>query len=211
MIMEAKNSARAERRRKVQDRITAQWAADSRHRRRVRLMMALTVTVLLSGAGTGIWYAEADGSHSVGRAAGVSDPSMDRSSALLASTAHQATGQTVDGIVESNSIERIAYHIHSHLTVFVGSERKLVPYGVGIVPPYGLQTSSDGGKFVNGGSKFYFLHTHDETGIIHVESPDQRQFTLGNFFHVWRQPLGPKQVGPYRGKVVVYVDRSSWT
>jgi hypothetical protein len=29
------------------------------------------------------------------------------------------------------------------------------------------------------------LHTHDSSGIIHVESPVNRKFTLGEFFDVW--------------------------
>jgi hypothetical protein len=29
------------------------------------------------------------------------------------------------------------------------------------------------------------LHTHDTTGVIHVESPTVRDFTLGEFFGVW--------------------------
>src|SRR5581483_12030445 len=29
------------------------------------------------------------------------------------------------------------------------------------------------------------LHTHEPDGIIHVESPVNRKFTLGEFFDVW--------------------------
>jgi hypothetical protein len=31
----------------------------------------------------------------------------------------------------------------------------------------------------------YWLHTHDGTGIIHIESPIKRDFTLGQFFDIW--------------------------
>src|SRR5205823_14298698 len=30
------------------------------------------------------------------------------------------------------------------------------------------------------------LHTHDATGVVHVESPTIETFTLGQFFDVWR-------------------------
>ncbi|HVA52669.1 MAG TPA: hypothetical protein VNF05_04060, partial [Acidimicrobiales bacterium] len=50
----------------------------------------------------------------------------------------------------------------------------------------------------------YWLHTHVADGIIHVEAPKKQSFTLGQFFDVWGQPLGPNQVGPDKGKVVVY-------
>ena len=46
------------------------------------------------------------------------------------------------------------------------------------------------------------LHTHAADGIIHIESPVHRTFTLGDFFDVWGQSLGPDQVGPATGPVV---------
>ena len=33
----------------------------------------------------------------------------------------------------------------------------------------------------------YWLHTHDNSGIIHVESPEKRDFTLGQFFDIWNK------------------------
>jgi hypothetical protein len=40
----------------------------------------------------------------------------------------------------------------------------------------------------------YWLHTHDETGIIHIESPIKRDFTLGRFFDLWKRKLNNTQV-----------------
>ena len=34
-------------------------------------------------------------------------------------------------------------------------------------------------------SCLYWLHTHEEEGIIHIESPIIRSFTLGEFFDIW--------------------------
>jgi hypothetical protein len=39
------------------------------------------------------------------------------------------------------------------------------------------------------------LHTHDPSGIIHVESPEKRDFTLGQFFTEWGVPLTATQLG----------------
>ena len=47
----------------------------------------------------------------------------------------------------------------------------------------------------NGGQCIYWLHTHAPDGVIHIESPTQRIYTLGNFFDDWRQPLSADQVG----------------
>jgi hypothetical protein len=48
------------------------------------------------------------------------------------------------------------------------------------------------------------LHTHASDGIIHIESPSPRTYTLGDFFDVWHQPLGANRVGPFRGHVVAF-------
>jgi len=140
---------------------------------------------------------------------------QDSSSALLARTSTGLTGQTVDGI-SSNSNEQLVFHIHAHLAIYVNGEQKLVPYGIGIVPPYQLQqipagNPAAGSEFVGGGSKFYWLHTHDETGVIHIESPKQETFTLGQFFDEWGQQLGPNQVGSSSGKVIAYVNGKVFT
>ena len=140
---------------------------------------------------------------------------QDSSTALLARTNTGLTGQTVDGI-SSNDMEQLVFHIHAHLAIYVNGEQKLIPYGVGIVPPYQLQTipagnPSAGSSFVGGGSKFYWLHTHDETGVIHIESPKQETFTLGQFFDEWGQQLGPDVVGPAHGHVTVLVNGKVFT
>ena len=36
------------------------------------------------------------------------------------------------------------------------------------------------------------LHTHDSSGIMHVESPTKRTFDLGQFFGVWGVRLTPQ-------------------
>jgi hypothetical protein len=133
-----------------------------------------------------------------------SAPQIDTNPALLASTAGQARGEPVDGI-EAGSMEQLLFHIHAHLAIYVHGQQKFVPYGIGIVPPYQMQNTASG-PFVAGGSKFYWLHTHDETGIIHIECPQHRTFTLGDLFGIWHQPLSPTQAGPATGQVAVLVD-----
>ena len=38
------------------------------------------------------------------------------------------------------------------------------------------------------------LHTHEPVGVIHVESQDIRNFTLGQFFTLWGVPLDGAKV-----------------
>jgi hypothetical protein len=48
---------------------------------------------------------------------------------------HRApTGATVDGIA-CQAGEQVAYHIHSHLTIYASGARQVVPAGIGIPGP----------------------------------------------------------------------------
>jgi hypothetical protein len=78
--------------------------------------------------------------------------------------------------------EGTVLHIHQHLDLYVNGRRVTVPAGIGIDEVQGFISP---------------LHTHDKTGIIHVESPDVRTFTLGQFFGVWGLRLTPRCLGGY--------------
>jgi hypothetical protein len=86
-------------------------------------------------------------------------------------------------------------HVHQHLDLFVDGRRVVVPQGIGIDP---------------GGGFLVPLHTHDDSGIIHVESPVERDYTLGEFFGVWGVQLTRRCLGGYcaagDGSLRVFVD-----
>jgi hypothetical protein len=63
-----------------------------------------------------------------------------------------------------------ALHTHQHLDLFVDGQPVPVPADIGINAAAGYLAP---------------IHTHDATGIIHVESPVVRDFTLGDFFDIW--------------------------
>jgi hypothetical protein len=114
----------------------------------------------------------------------------------------------VDGI-QCGSTEQLAYHIHARLTVFVNGQRRTIPAGVGI-PGAIVQTTSQG-PVVGQGTCFYWLHTHTTDGVLHIESPTARIYTLGNFFDEWGQPLSANQVAAAKGKVTAFVNGKRWT
>jgi hypothetical protein len=126
----------------------------------------------------------------------------------LAGTSSATTGQTIDGI-GCNTSEQTLFHIHTHLTIFVNGQQRQVPAGIGI--PGAVTTQTQAGPFIESGSCFYWLHTHAADGIIHIESPVQRSYTLGEFFDEWGQPLGPDQVGSSHGKVTAIVNGKVFT
>ena len=127
----------------------------------------------------------------------------------LVSSATTAKGGAVDGI-SCLGREQLALHIHTHLSIFVNGAQRQVPYGIGIAPPRQVQNSPSG-PVVASGSCFYWLHTHTSDGIIHIESPVVRTYTLGDFFDIWGQPLGPDQVGPAKGKVTALYNGKRYT
>jgi hypothetical protein len=117
--------------------------------------------------------------------------------------------QTVDGI-KCQLAEKLAFHIHAHLAIFVNGKQKQVPFGIGIGPPLKGQNFPVG-PFVTEGSCFSWLHTHAGDGIIHEEGPVKETFTLGQFAAVWGITLSPTQVGPARGKVTTLVNGKVWS
>lgn len=103
-----------------------------------------------------------------------------------------ASGQVVDDM-QCTSSEQLVFHIHAYLEIYVNGQPFTVPPGVGIVGPPGTGVSALGSNGLK--SCLYPLHVHDgEPNIVHIESPVQKTYTLGNLFDVWGQPLSGTQV-----------------
>ena len=113
----------------------------------------------------------------------------------------------VDGI-SCAPTEQLVYHIHQHLAVFDDGTLYQLPAGVGIPGSQAEQT--DEGPIAAGGKCLYWLHTHTTDGVIHVESPTKRIYTLGNFFDVWHQPLSSDRVASLHGAVTSFVNGRPW-
>jgi len=133
----------------------------------------------------------------------------------LAPAASKATAtQDVDGIkCEHNA--KLVFHVHTHVTVFVDGKPRAIPAGVGVDPPVGpdnYRASPIGPQFgETPGQCLAWVSTRYADGLIHVESSEQRSFTLGDFFKVWGQPLGTNELGPEQGRVTAIVNRKAWT
>jgi hypothetical protein len=120
----------------------------------------------------------------------------------LATLLNAATGQTMNGI-ECQTNEQLVLHVHTHLTIFVNGQARVIPYGIGI--PGFQAVDVKGGPFVQTGTCFYWLHVHADDGVIHIESPNTAlSFTLGEFFDEWGIPLSKTQVGQAAGPVTVF-------
>jgi hypothetical protein len=114
----------------------------------------------------------------------------------------------VDGITCGPS-EQLVYHIHAHLAVFKNGQAYTLPAGIGIPGSHAVDTNQ--GPIASGGSCIYWLHTHTNDGVIHIESPSKKIYTLGNFFDEWHQPLSKNQVGTLSGPVTAFVNGKQWS
>jgi hypothetical protein len=118
------------------------------------------------------------------------------------------TPAAADG-VQCKPGEQLAYHIHSHLAVFDNGTLYALPPGIGI-PGSQVEESPQYGPVAVGGQCYFWLHTHTSDGVIHIESPERRIFTLGDFFGVWRQPLSADRVADLHGRIIAFVNGKPW-
>lgn len=77
--------------------------------------------------------------------------------------------------------EMLEVHYHAHLELMIRGVRVTVPALIGIDAK---------------AQRISPLHTHDTTGIIHIESEKDIPFTMGQLFAEWGQPLTSNRIGP---------------
>jgi hypothetical protein len=72
--------------------------------------------------------------------------------------------------ISCDTNEHADIHIHAHITMYINGQRVPVPGTIGIAPD---------------SSCLYWLHTHSNDGVIHIEAPAGQSFILGNFLDIW--------------------------
>jgi len=77
------------------------------------------------------------------------------------------------------------YHVHVHLAIIKDGVMRAVPEFIGLP-----------------GNCFYETHTHDNTGVMHIEALAYKDFKLGNFFTVWGQPLSKNNAAGFTGEPI---------
>ena len=85
--------------------------------------------------------------------------------------------------LRAQSGETLEFHYHAHLDIMDSTQAVAVPAGIGMVIQNGQEVALTS------------LHTHDTTGIIHIESAANVPFTLGQVFTEWGVRLTATQVG----------------
>jgi hypothetical protein len=115
-----------------------------------------------------------------------------------------STQPTVNGI-PCDALQQTQVHYHAAIQIVYGGVVHPIPADIGISGNPSAPTC------------YYWLHVHAANpDTIHIESPKNRTFTLGDFFAVWskwsgiKQPLDATHVSTLTltpdQKLVIYVD-----
>lgn len=84
---------------------------------------------------------------------------------LLAKPVPQGTDLLTYKYTEHTNLQ---LHIHPSLEIWIDGQNQTIPANIGI-----------------DGEGIRVIHTHDDSGEIHVESPWSHQFYLKDFFFIW--------------------------
>ena len=79
--------------------------------------------------------------------------------------------------------QKIVMHIHPKIKIMIDGDSVTLPANIGINSA--LYKNHDLDAYGMKNPRMAALHTHDPDGVIHVESTEMRDFTLGQFFDIW--------------------------
>jgi hypothetical protein len=157
----------------------------SRHACTRALLPAIVVALVLAGCGSsGATTSPSTTTTNAGPALGPAFGSMDKLPGVLRTPPPwSANGSRLQLRLRAIGLPALSaegevVHIHQHLDLFVDGKKVEVPANIGIGP-----------AFISP------LHTHDQTGILHVESPTASSYGLGQFFAVWGVRLDAACIG----------------
>lgn len=113
---------------------------------------------------------------------------------IAVSSSNSVSGKTTREVALSCTTDMATqFHIHPKLKIIINGTKEQIPAGVGILP-----------------TCMNSLHVHDADDVIHVESPEQRDFTLADFFAVWNKPFSANQILDFKTdaehKIIVTVN-----
>lgn len=125
---------------------------------------------------------------------------------------NQFMGQPIDGIACAPTMSN-NYHVHVYMGLYVNG----VPYS--LAPTVGMYKPQPHPKnnFWVYATCYYDVHIHDQSGYVHVESPDptgakitQSIFTTQQLFDEWGITVNSTQFGQFQGPVQVFTNGQSY-
>jgi hypothetical protein len=176
-------SGKAARNRNARERLAEQRAAQ-RKRERTRTIVTWSVTGVIAAAlATGAAWAVFDQQRKTDRPATLPTPAPrgnDSAPPPWPLPADPVAGAKAAGL-SVQPMEGTAKHFHAHVDILAGGKPVAVPANIGVSPAQ--QAMSE-------------LHTHDDTGLIHIEAPTtNKRYTLGQLFDEWQVKLAATGIG----------------
>lgn len=113
-------------------------------------------------------------------------------------------GATIDGKVPCLPSMGNGYHVHVFFGIVYKGQLMAMPDTVGMVKP-GPEVNG----YTNTAQCFYEIHTHDASGIVHIEVAqphplDSVVFKVKDLLKVWGVAHGDNTFGPFKGKIHIY-------
>ncbi|MGY4721075.1 MULTISPECIES: twin-arginine translocation signal domain-containing protein [Actinomycetes] len=152
---------------------------EARARTRRRFLVGVTAVIVAGALGIGIWLVarQVSAPNAAGPVAGTKGRSDLPPWGLPADPGRLAEAA---GLQASN-MEGTAAHFHSHLDITVNGQPLALPGAIGVDAKTGSMSE---------------LHTHDERGVLHVEShKTDGKYTLGQLFAEWDVRLDGQGIG----------------
>ena len=114
-------------------------------------------------------------------------------------------GQVIDTIHCDKSMVTNKYHVHAFLGVVNKGRLIALPDTIGMFNP-----GPEVGGYTNTATCFYNIHTHDASGMIHLELDRVLPFSavvyhLKNVLDIWGVPYSASSFGPFSGPMHVFV------
>jgi hypothetical protein len=186
------SSRKEQKERLRQERLEREAAARASADRRRRLMIGggvllaaavvAVVVVLVAGGGSSDSSTTASSSGSTGSSSSQLDQSGLQTGKAPWKPEYSFLAQRLSALNFPEQSD-IGYHVHAALFVYIDGKQTPVPANIGIDPQ---------GRFLAA------LHTHDASGVVHMEATKPYPFTLGEFINIWGVDFSPNHIGAYK-------------
>jgi hypothetical protein len=179
MSSKKRSSTKTRERQSAKERIAAARAAEKR-RERMRWLITFSVTgVIVAALALGATLA-IKGKSGKPTALPKNTPANGTGAPPWPLPADPVVGARTAGL-SIGPLEGTAKHFHSHLDVIINGQKVPVPGNMGIA---------------TSGQQLAELHTHDTTGVLHIEAPTTtKRYILGQLFDEWNVRLTATTIG----------------
>jgi hypothetical protein len=114
-------------------------------------------------------------------------------------------GEKIAGIPCKTTEYVDQYHVHFYVGIIADRRQVALPDAIGLIKP-GPATNG----FISTAKCFYYIHTHDASGTVHIEVPRDLPYSavkyyFGQMLSVWGVSHGSQSFGPFKGHVQVFV------